>query len=93
MSILGSKTQPTNLNNLERGSVHELWEGGDATRTFTAAEGYPRALRVDVAGTLIMKDVQASPVQVTYNVVVGEILPFAVSEIDTTSGASVQIWW
>lgn len=93
MSKLGEKLQPTNINNLERGSVHELWEGGDATRTFTAAEGYPRALRVDVAGTLIMKDLQTVAVQVTYNVLKGEILPFAVSEIDTTSGASVQIWW
>lgn len=96
--VLGSKTQSTDINNLERGSVHELWEGGDSTRVFTAAEGYPRALRVDVAGTLIVKD-QADPagvravVQVTYNVVAGEILPFAFSEIDTTSGASVQIWW
>jgi hypothetical protein len=89
----GSKVQPTDINNLERASVHELWEGGDSTRTFTKAEGWPRALRVDVAGTLIVKDQQSSPVQVTYNVIQGEIIPFAFSEIDTTSGASVQIWW
>jgi len=87
----GNKNQDTNIENLERGSVHELWEGGDATRTFTKAEGWPRALRVDVAGTLIVTDQTA--VQVTYNVIQGEIIPFAFSAIDTTSGASVQIWW
>jgi len=91
--VLGKKTQSTDINNLERGSVHELWQGGDATRVFTAAEGFPRAIRVDVAGTIIMKDQQSSPVQVTYNFLQGEIIPFAVSEIDTTSTANVQIWW
>ena len=89
----GKKNQITDINSLERGSVHELWEGGDSTRTILASEGYPRALRVDVAGTLLLKDAQASPVQVTYNVIQGEILPFAISEIATTSTASVQIWW
>lgn len=93
MSLLGQKNQDTNISNLERGSVHELWEGGDTTRTFTKTEGYPRALRVDVGGTLIMKDLQDTPVQVTYNVIQGEVLPLAISEIDTTSTASVQIWW
>ena len=89
----GKKNQITDINSLERGSVHELWEGGDSTRTILASEGYNRALRVDVAGTLILKDTQVSPVQVTYNVIQGEILPFAVSEIATGSTASVQIWW
>lgn len=90
---VGSKTQTRDISELQRGTVHVLWEGGDSTLSFTAAVGYPRALRVDVAGTLLLKDIQASPVQVTYNVIQGEIIPFSVSEIATTSTASVQVWW
>tara|TARA_R110002126_G_scaffold159771_1_gene307306 strand:+ start:79 stop:357 length:279 start_codon:yes stop_codon:yes gene_type:complete len=89
----GSKTQATNISNLERGSVHEHWENGDAARVFTKAEGWPRAIRVDVAGTLIIKDLSASPVEVTYNVLQAEIIPFAISNIAAASTASVQIWW
>jgi len=91
--ILGKKNQLEGISSIERASVHELWEGGDSTRTFLTTEGLPRALRVDAAGTLILKDAQVSPVQVTYNVIQGEILPFACSEIATGSTASVQIWW
>ena len=91
--VLGDKTQSTDINNLERGSVHLLWENGDGDLAFTADPGYPRALRVDVAGTLILSDQTASPVVVTYNVIQGEILPFAVSKIGSASTASVQIWW
>ncbi len=92
--VLGSKTQSTDVNNLERGSVHLLWENGDGDLTFTADPGFPRALRVDVAGTLVLSDQTATtPVVVTYNVIVGEIIPFAVSKIGTASTASVQIWW
>ena len=89
----GQKSQNTDINNLERGSVHFLWEAGDGTLTFTKDPGWPRAFRVDVAGTLILKDQTPSPVTVTYNVIQGEILPFAASEIVSTSTASVQIWW
>jgi hypothetical protein len=89
----GQKNQNTDINNLERGSVHELWENGDSARVFTKAEGWPRALRVDVAGTLIVKDQQDTPVEVTYNVIQGEILPIAISNISASSTASVQIWW
>jgi len=92
--VLGKKNQLEGISSIERASVHELWEGGDSTRTFLTTEGLPRALRVDVAGTLILKDAQdPTPVAVTYNVIQGEILPFAVSEIATGSTASVQIWW
>jgi len=93
--VLGDKTQSTNLENLERGSVHELWIGGTtADRVFTALEGYPRALRVDVLGILKIEDHTGAPVQIPYNVIQGEILPFAVSKLVTTgSTATVQIWW
>ena len=92
--VLGSKTQSTNLENLERGSVHLLWENGDGDLTFLAEDGFPRALRVDVAGTLILSDqTPTTPVVVTYNCIQGEILPFAVSKIGSASTASVQIWW
>jgi len=89
----GSKIQNTDINNLERASVHELWENGDSARVFTKAEGWPRALRVDVAGTLVIKDQQSSPVEVTYNVIQGEILPIAISNIAASSTASVVIFW
>ena len=92
--VLGSKTQSTNLENLERGSVHLLWENGDGDLAFTADPGFPRALRVDVAGTLILSDqTSGTPVVVLYNVIQGEIIPFAVSKIGSASTASVQIWW
>lgn len=93
--VLGSKTQSTDINNLERGSVHELWIGGTtADRIFTAAEGYPRAIRVDVAGILKMSDHTGTPLELDYNVIQGEILPFAPTKFETTgSTATVQIWW
>ena len=92
---IGSKNQTTNLENLERGSIHELWIGGTtADRQFTAGEGWPRAIRVDVAGILKISDHTGTPVELDYNVIQGEILPFAVSKLETTgSTATVQIWW
>lgn len=91
--LIGSKIQQTDEAEINRGSVHEEWVGGDASRTFTKAEGYPRAIRVDVTGTLVLTDWQAVPVEVTWNVLKGEILPFSPSIIDTTSTATVVIIW
>ena len=88
---IGSKLQDTDAAEINRGSIHELWEGGDSTRTFTAAEGWPRALRVDAAGTLIMTD--QDDISVTYNVLQGELIPFAPKTINTSSTADVQIIW
>lgn len=89
--LIGNKIQNTDIQEINRASMHELWQGGDATRTFTGAEGWPRALRVDVAGTLIMTD--QDDTSVTYNVLKGEILPFAPKTINTSSTADVVIWW
>ena len=96
--LIGIKRQRSDAEEINRGSVHEFWENGDATRVFTKAEGYPRAFRVDVSGTLVVKDWQdpdgtRPAVQETYNVLQGEILTFSFSEIDDTSTASVHIWW
>jgi len=93
--VLGDKTQSTNLENLERGSVHELWIGGTtADRVFTASEGYPRAIRIDSEGIVKFEDHTATPVQIPYNFLQGEIIPFAVSKLVTSgSTATVQIWW
>ncbi len=92
---VGSKTQSTNLENLERGSIHEEWIGGtDDDRVFTAAEGYPRAIRIDGNGVLIFKDHSASPVTLTYNVLQAELLPFIPSTlVKVGSTVTVQIWW
>jgi len=90
---VGSKFQDNDIAEINRASVHEQWVGGASTRTFTKAEGYPKGIRVDVAGTLIMTDWQSSPVSVTWNVLKGEMLPFIPQTINTASTATVIILW
>ena len=88
---IGNKNKTQDINGLQSAGLHELWEGGDATRTFTASEGWPRAIRVDASGTLSMTD--QDDTSVTYNVLKGERLDFRPKTINTSSTANVQIWW
>ena len=88
---IDSKLKTRDINGLQSAGLHELWQGGDATKTFTAATGWPRAIRVDASGTLIMTD--QDDTSVTYNVLKGERLDFRPKTINTSSTADVQIWW
>ena len=90
---VGDKNQNTDIAEINRCTVHELWEGGDSTRTFTKSEGVPRCIRVNSSGTLVLTDWQSSGVQSTYNVLQGELLPFIPKIIDTSSSADIHILW
>lgn len=69
--------------------AHELVAAG-ASRVFTATT-YPRAVRANAAGNLVMKDQDG--VSITYFVAAGEVLVFSPSEIQSTSTIAAQVWW
>jgi len=89
---IGVKIQDTDLAEINRGTVHERLNGGNA-RTFTKAEGLPKFIRCDADGTLVTTDWQSSPASVTYNLVKGEILNFIPQTISNTSTANIIIVW
>ncbi len=71
--------------------VHEAL-AATTLRTFSEDE-MPRAIRADADGIIVIKDQSNPAVEVTYNVLQGEILPVMASEITASTTIAVQILW
>ena len=90
--VLGSKTQSTNVENLEGGSVWgSVWIGGTtADLLFLAADGYPRAVFCNVTGIAKLKDHSDPVVETAFNLVAGQTYPLRPSQF-TSSGSTAEL--